>query len=555
MRWTHARMLILAGVLIQGAFASRAKQPDFSDRFALVDRTGLFMSESEDLSHSVRSYSSKQKTLDLLITKKSSAKKNFSYIELPSTVSEVKVKELRPLTIGEIEQLVEMNNPSLKVAALKIEQERSKLLSVIASWYPTVDFTANGLPQYLMADSYSNRDYSSTPNTRSSQWKTQFSAKVQWNIIDPARVPQIAAARDSYERARDSYLISLRDIRLQATVKFLELQRADQGVIIGKKSLKSSRLSKKDADARFESGVSSKFETLEAETQLARDLRLLNNALRDQELARRSLAELINLDQDIIPISSQSISPLGLWDSSLEESIIAAYNFREELDRYLLDISINHSKANEALAASQPIVSLFNTFSTSRTQGQINVVEPNNKDYGWTASNTVGLSATWKIFDGGSAKSLYRLNKQRAREQEINFIAERNKIKNEVEQSYFNLIAARQALASTRDEITAQTEVLRLARLRFNAGISNQREILENQRDLRQAEINYADAIASYNTNLVELRRRTGLDEIKQCNDINQMLPNDVTKGDNNPNSLIRELDLLCRKPLFAESE
>jgi OMF family outer membrane factor len=35
---------------------------------------------------------------------------------------------------------------------------------------------------------------------------------VQWNLIDPARVPQISAARDNFEKASDAYLIALREL-------------------------------------------------------------------------------------------------------------------------------------------------------------------------------------------------------------------------------------------------------------------------------------------------------------------------------------------------------
>jgi OMF family outer membrane factor len=60
-----------------------------------------------------------------------------------------------------------------------------------------------------------------------------------------------------------------------------------------------------------------------------------------------------------------------------------------------------------------------------------------------------------------------------------------------------------------------------LARLRFQAGVSTQREVVDNQRDLTQAEVRYAQALASYNNNLAELRRRTGLDQVAVCQPAN----------------------------------
>ncbi len=426
-------------------------------------------------------------------------------------------KKNLPLTIEEVEKLVEKNNPSLQALSLQVEQAKSKLLAAISSWYPTIDLTANGLPQYLVGDQYSNPDYSANPETRSSQWKTAFSAKVKWNLIDPARAPQIASARDNLEKSRESYQIKLRDLRLEALIRFFELQRADRGVTISQKSRQVSRISLDDAKIKFKAGVASKFEVLEAETQLSRDQRNLNKSLRDQMIAQNALSVLLELPPNVVPVSSSRLRAIGKWKTSLEESITSAYTYREELDRLILDISINNSKANEALAAIQPVFSLENTFSTSRTQGQLRVVEPIEKDYSYEASNTIGITASWRVFDGGNARALYRFNKQKAKEVEYSMVSERGKIRQEVEESYLNLRAATQDIMTTKREVLSQREVLRLSRLRYKAGVSNQREVVNSQRDLTLAEVNYADAISSYNISLAQLRRRTGLDAIKAC--------------------------------------
>ncbi len=470
--------------------------------------------------------------------------------------------QLLPLTLKDVNRLVKENNPSLKAAFLQVDQAKSKLLASLSAWYPTMDFSANGLPQYLAADSYRNPDFIDNPSTTSSQWKTEFTAKVKWDIVDPARVPQVASARDSFEKAKETYSIVLRDLLLEASIDFFQLQRADKSVEIGNQSLENSMISLKDANVRFKSGVASKFEVLEAKTQLARDKRIFNNALRDQSIARNALSVILYLPTNIVPSSTSRLKSLGLWTPTLEESIIAAYKFREELDRFILDISINNSKANEALAAIQPILSLVNTFTTYRTEGQANVVAPaDNKDFSWSASNTIGLTATWKFFDGGNARALYRFNKQKAEESRYKLIAEKNKIRQEVEESFASLKAASKDILNAYQELTSQKEVLRLSRLRFNAGVTNQRELVNNQRDLTQSEVNYADAIFNYNKSLAQLRRRTGLDSIVLCEDLNIISnasndSNDLynLEPDNLLNGIVSD-DKICVQDQLTESK
>ena len=109
------------------------------------------------------------------------------------------------------------------------------------------------------------------------QWQVNGCLQVSWDLINPARVPQIAAARDRFERAGDSYLIALRDLRLGAQTAYFDLQQADEGVRIGQDSVKASLVSYRDARARFNAGVNTKLDVLEAETQLARDRNTLDN--------------------------------------------------------------------------------------------------------------------------------------------------------------------------------------------------------------------------------------------------------------------------------------
>jgi OMF family outer membrane factor len=277
-------------------------------------------------------------------------------------------------------------------------------------------------------------------------------------------------------------------------------------------------VSLKDARARFQAGVATKLEVLEAETQLARDQQVLTNGIGFQNKTRRSLAGLLDLPQDVTPTAASPSQVIGVWQPSLQESIVAAYAFREELDQLILDISINNSNANAALAAVQPVLSLVNTFSTARFQGQTNVVSPvDMDDYGWNANNTVGLNATWNIFDGGRARAEYRRNKQRAEESAFNFASTRDRIRVQVEESFYNLRTANQDIFTTSREVLSARESLRLARLRFQAGVTTQREVVDTQRDLTQAEVRYADAINTYNKSIAQLRRRTGLDQVKAC--------------------------------------
>jgi OMF family outer membrane factor len=445
-------------------------------------------------------------------------------LALPYQNQQVSIDELRPLTLEDALLLAEVNSPTLKAAASQAEQAKSSLRAAISSWYPTVDLSANGLPEYFK--SYSFQNSGSLTDGYGREWRVNTSLQVSWDIINPRRVPQIAAARDRYEQARDSYAIALRDLRLNTSTDYFNLQEADEGVRIGQASVRASLISLRDARARFNAGVNTKLEVLEAETQLARDRNILTSKLGDQDRSRRTLASKLDLPQDVTPTAATPARPLGSWQPSLQESIVAAFNFREELDSLLLDISINNSLANASLAAVQPVLSFVNTSSTSRREGQSGKTsfgEIDMDDYFWSVQNSTALTATWRLFDGGRARAEYRRSKQAAEESTYRFARARDSIRLEVEQSFFGLRTAVQNIQTTGSEVLSARESLRLSQLRVQAGVSTQREVVNNQRDLTNAELRYAGAIRDYNTSLAQLRRRTGLDALVSCS--NPVLP------------------------------
>lgn len=438
-------------------------------------------------------------------------------LALPVKPEQVRIQELRPLGLLEVENLAEVNNPNLKAIASQVDQAQSNLRAQIALWYPSLNLEASSLPTFTTGQARSNGVNGVTVNQATDRWNLGASITSQWSLINPQRVPTISAARDQFEKAKFQYIISLRDLRLQAASAYFDLQLADDQVRIGQESVRASIVSLRDSKARFQAGVATKLEVLEAETQLSRDQQLLTNSLAAQAIARRSLAALLDLPQNVTPTAKDPARVFGIWQPSLQESIIAAYTFREELDQSLLDISIANSQANAALGAVQPFLNIFAAFSGNVFDGQDPVIVAQPGIDGTNYDTAIGVNLSWRIFDGGAAAAQSRQNKQFAQENTFRFAQRRDGIREEVETSFYELEKNNRNIVTTSREVISARESLRLARLRFQAGVTTQREVVDNQRDLTQAEVRYSNAITDYNKRLAELRRRTGLDQVAGC--------------------------------------
>ncbi len=441
-------------------------------------------------------------------------------------IKDIKNRNKKVIKLIDLEDLIKANSEELKVMKFRIEESKLLLKSEISSWYPNLNLSSTGLPQYLNGNSYNEL----STNTSSNQTKASLKATLTWDLINPARIPQISEAKDNLENAHIAYSIKYLDLLLEARSEFFKLQQSLQDIRIAKDSLKTSKISLKEASIKLKSGLGSKFDLLEAKTQLSKDKQSLIEKLGLRKINERKLVQILNLHPNTIPIIDSMPKIIGIWESSLEESINSGYEYREELDQLLLQISINNNKANLALGSSQPTISIYNTVDSSISKGELAVPSPRGNNTINNFTNTIGLQFNWPIFDGGSSKAKYYAKKEKVKEIETQLSIKKTEIRNEIEKIFIKMNTAKENIKNSYDAIQSAKESLRLSILRLKAGITTQREVFNNQKDLTQAEVNHVNAITEYNKNITSLQRETGINEFKSCR-LNKQSDNQLTDG------------------------
>ena len=188
-------------------------------------------------------------------------------LALPTKRDEVRVVHLRPLSLKEAEYLAEVNDPNLKAIASQVDQAQSNLRSKLALWYPTLNLEANGLPSYTGGQQVFNDANPATLAsgllpTISNRWQMASALSAQWKVIDPKRVPDVSAARDQFEKAKNQYLIGLRVLRLQVAEAYYNLQGRDELVRVYQQAVSSSLISLRNAKLRLQAGVATKLDVL-----------------------------------------------------------------------------------------------------------------------------------------------------------------------------------------------------------------------------------------------------------------------------------------------------
>ncbi|WP_335337706.1 TolC family protein [Nostoc piscinale] len=423
-------------------------------------------------------------------------------LQFPTKAEEVTVQGNQPITLEQALEVARRNNRELQISVLQLERSRAALREAQAALYPTLDLNAD-----ITRSQSASSQLQDTLNGRaglssnSDEPSTGFNGQAQltYNIYTSGR--RQAAIKEAEEQVRFNELDVERqseEIRLNVSTQYYDLQEADEQVRINQSAVENAQASLRDAEALERAGVGTRFDVLRSQVNLANAQQDLTNAISNQLIARRQLVTTLSLPQDITISAADTVQLAGLWNRSLEESIVLAFQNRPELQQQLAQRNISEQQRRQALAANLPQLSFIANY---------NLLDQFDDSVSITDGYSVGVRASWNLFDGGAARaraSQARANKAIA---ETNFAEQRNQIRFQVEQAFSTQRSNLDNVQTANTALEQAREALRLARLRFQAGVGTQTDVINSETDLTRAEGNRVTAILNYNRALARLQR------------------------------------------------
>ena len=442
---------------------------------------------------------------------------NSNPLYFPITPDQVQIKETIPITLEEAIDLARRNNPGIQVSQLEVEKSKASLREAQATLWPSLTFDSviqrtesafgdlqaqaqQRVAEVTGRDQFIDTDIQNFPTTT---FTNTF--RFDYDLgLGKARSSRIGVAREQmYLRELELERVS-EELRLNVSDDYYNLQQADGRVRIGEAAVRNSRKSLEDAEALERAGVGTRFDVLQAQVTLSNEQQNLTNALRDQRTAQRRLAERLSANELINLTAADPIEPVGSWPLSLDETIIAAFQNRAELEQQLVQRDLSDEQRKLALSSVRPSLNFFATYD-------VLALTTENQSWraarGWADGSTIGLRFRWNFFDGGAARASARRSILDGEIAETRFEEVRNQIRREVEEAFFSLEASFENISTAELGVEQAKEALRLARLRFQAGVGTQLEVIEQETDLTRAEDNLLRAIIDYNRSLSELQR------------------------------------------------
>ncbi|MBW4488886.1 MAG: TolC family protein [Trichocoleus desertorum ATA4-8-CV12] len=418
-------------------------------------------------------------------------------LRFPTRPSEVEIQGTQPITLQEAIALAERNTPSLQVARLNLERSRAALREAQAAYYPSVSAQADVTHQDSNQDNISQQPQLDDGDTASTS--LSGTVGVSYDIFTSGRRSATIRARETQVRSNELEVeVQREQLRLDVTNNYYDLQQSDEQVRISRAAVETAQASLRDALALERAGVGTRFDVLRFQVDLANSQQDLTQALSDQRTARRQLAQRLNTTQSIDLAAADPVEISGLWNLSLEQSIVQAFKNRAELEQQLLQREINQQQRQIALSENRPQISAF--LNTS-LQDQFDDDRDALRRY------SLGARVNWNLFDGGAARARARQEEINAEITENQFADTRNQVRLDVEQSFFNLQSNFENIQTASVALEQARESLRLARLRFQAGVGTQTDVISAQNELTRAEGNRLNAILNYNRALANLQR------------------------------------------------
>ena len=419
-------------------------------------------------------------------------------------------------------QKIILNNPELKSLENLTASASFNLSSQIAKRYPSLDFQANGLPKYTAGKNYN----SNLETLKTSQFTANPSIIFRWDLVDPLRGSEIKIARENFKIAKNNYEIKRKDLIQEAKLRYHKYQKSYQDIENKKFTLNLSITSLNNAKAKLEAGVGTKFEVLEAETQLSKDKQSLFEKKIEHEINKILLKEILNIKGDIEISKKQNL--IGFWNHKLNDNIKDGIDKNLSLKNLLLQQSIKRSQAISFLSQNKPKIYISNTFSSIFSRGDSLSPNIDSEESGSNYTNTISLNFAWNIFNGGQNNYSYKSKIKDAKAEEYAFENLKNVLTTKISQAYLNLKLNEEKIISSFQEIESSKESVRLSRLRYDVGISTLKDVLLRQSELSNAKSKNIDAIYNFNVKLDELEKLTFLEKNKNCSEnINKSIDKD----------------------------
>jgi outer membrane protein TolC len=311
---------------------------------------------------------------------------------------------------------------------------------------------------------------------------------------------QRSAAWLNVRETEENYRSAVQNLTYQVTSAYFQCLQAEDNVASQEADLKQIEEQLRVTQAMYNAGTAAKIDVLRVQVALAQIKQNLLDAENQRDLAYSSLNNLIGypMNTKLVLAKDQDVPNIT---GSIDDLTAKAVSFRPDL-----------RSVRFAAEAAKKLIWVAKTqrlpdFSVTAYKEWVdNTFFPDNQDWGAVVQMTI------PIYDGGVIRSqiqqamiAYRTQKDYERQVF-------DQVKLDVKQAILNLSSAKQRIDTIKQSVSEAEESLRLARVRYQAGVNTISEVLDAEAQLSTSQTQYAQAKFDYQVAKASLYKAIGLD-------------------------------------------
>lgn len=411
----------------------------------------------------------------------------------------------RSLTLREALTLAAQQNQQLRVAAFEVAIARAQLTQARGAAAPQVNAQASYTrtqeqqPTTIMLGGFPVTIPAASPNLYDARVTLQYPLYTGGRVDAQIALAEanVKGAEATLERITQSIVFAVRQAYFQLLLAHSSLEVAGRGVAQAAENLRVAR-------ARVAAGASPKFDEVQAEVAVANARQSQVRARNGIAQATQALAALLNLPLTTALLLRDPFTVQPVRDP-VDALVAKALQARPEF----ADLAARQAAAQAGIqlaeSGARPTVALQATGSYSNTTGLF-------AGQAGTANWSVTLAATMNLYDGGITRE--RIKEAQLRLEQLRALEAQQKqsVELEVRQAALTLASAAEELAGADALIAQAQEALRIANVRFQAGVGTNLEVLNAQAAASQAEGAKVQALFNYNLARATLERAVGAD-------------------------------------------
>jgi TolC family type I secretion outer membrane protein len=410
-----------------------------------------------------------------------------------------------PLALADVVERALCNNPQTREAWANARYQAAQVGISRSAYLPTVN--ADGS---LSGNSIDTSGSNGSSATYSSQRASISAGYVLYDFglrdANLENALQVLAAANSSQDA------TLQSVFLTAVQNYYQLFGTEAAVVAAIESEKSSLESLNAATARYNAGVGTPADKLQAQTAYSQAILARVRADGVLRNTRGTLANVMGLDANTkLELSQPSLSmPPEQFEQDVSRLIGEARAHRPDLVAAEAQIKAAQANVESAVASGKPTVSVSTSLGFS---------DASNTNSGRTGA--LGVQINIPIFTG--YENTYRI--RAAREQVAVQQAQREKVSLQIAldvwQAYQDLVTGTQTVRTTEDLLASAIQSERVALGRYKAGVGNILDVLTAQSALADARRQRIVALYNWQISKATLAQSMGQLDMASVNTTN----------------------------------